>query len=61
MYVTPYKSILFLRFLRTSYNSMPWDCPAMLKSRIGMGVVSNRWKSIIYLFRGYIFIGSREI
>ena len=43
MYMNPQKSILLLKFLRTSYNSISWGCPDMLKSRSG---VSNRWESI---------------
>ena len=31
MSVNPQKSILLLRFLRTSYNSMSWGCEGMLK------------------------------
>ena len=42
MFVNPYKSIPFLILLRTSYNSMSWGCPNMLKSRSDMDVVSNR-------------------
>ena len=33
---------LLLRFLRTSYNSISWRCPGMLKSRSDTVVVSNR-------------------
>ena len=40
---------------------MSWGCPGMLKSSSGMDVVSNRWESIISLFRDYIAIGSRDI
>ena len=40
---------------------MSWGCPNMLKSRSSMDVVSNRWESIISLFRGYIPLGSRDI
>ena len=46
---------------RTSYNSMSWDCPGMLKSTSSMEVVSNRWESIRSLLRGYIPLGSRNI
>ena len=45
MFVDPYKSILLLRFQRTSYNSMYWGCPGILKSSGGMDVISNRWES----------------
>ena len=31
MSVNPYKSILLLRFLKASYNSMSWGYPDMLK------------------------------
>ena len=31
MFVNPLKSILLLRFLRTSYNSMSRGCPDILK------------------------------
>ena len=41
MSVNPQRSILLLRFLRTSYNSMPWGFPAMLKSRSGIDMVSR--------------------
>ena len=41
--------------------SMSWGCPDMLKSRSGMDVVSNRWESIMPLFRGYIPLGPRYI
>ena len=58
MSVNLYKSILLLRFLRTSYNSLYWGCPGMLNNRSGMNMVSDRWESII---RDYIPIGSREI
>ena len=54
------KSILLLRFLRTFYNSMSWGCPGIFESSRGMDVVSNRWESIISLFRDYIPIGSRD-
>ena len=53
--------MLFLRFLKTAYNSMSCGCPGILKSRSGMDVVSNRWESIISLFKGYIALGSRDI
>ena len=39
---------------------MSWDCPGILKSRIGKDVVSNSWKSIKSLFRAYIHLGSRD-
>ena len=61
MFLNPQKSILLLRFLRNSYNSMSWVCPGILKSSCGMDVVSNRWKYIISLFRDYIPIGYRDI
>ena len=63
MLVNLHKSILLLnlRFLRTSYTSMSWDCPGMFKSNSDMDVVSNGWGSIIYLFRNYNPIGSRDI
>ena len=59
--VNPSKSILFLRFLRTSYKSMSWGCPGMLKSNSGMDVISSRWESITSLFRGYIPLGFRDM
>ena len=40
---------------------MSWGCPGMLKSSSDMDVVSNGWESIIYLFRNYNPIGSRDI
>ena len=52
---------LLLRFLRTSYNRVSWGCPGILKSRSGMDMISNRWESIISLFRNCIPIGSRDI
>ena len=63
MLVNLYKLILLLnlRFLRTSYNSKSWGCPGMLKSSSDMDVVANGWESIIYLFRNYNPIGSRDI
>ena len=61
MSVNLQKSIPLLRFLRTSYNRMSWDCPGMLKSRSGTDVVSNRWESIRSLFKGYISHRSRDI
>ena len=61
MSVNPWKSTPVLRFLRTSYNSMSWGCPGMLKSRSDIDVISNRWESIRYLFRGYIPLGARDI
>ena len=33
----------------------------MLKSKSGMDMVSNRWESMISLFRDYIPIGYRDI
>ena len=50
----PQKSILLLRFLRTFYNSMSWGCRRLLKSKSGVNVVSNRWKSIISLHPPWI-------
>ena len=61
MLVNSQKSILLLRFLRTCYNSMYQGCPGILKSSSGIDVVSNRWQSIISLFRDYIPFGSRDI
>ena len=40
---------------------MFWACPRMLKSTSGMEVVSNRRKSIMYLFRGYVPLGFIDI
>ena len=40
---------------------MSWGCQGMLKGRSGMDMVSDRWESIIFLFRDYIAIGSRDI
>ena len=42
MPVNRYKSILLFRFLQTSYSSMTWGCPGILKSGSGMDLVSNR-------------------
>ena len=53
MSVSSWKSIILLTFLRTSYNSMSWGCPGILKNRSGIDVVSNRWESIMSLFTGY--------
>ena len=61
MSANPQKSILLLRYLKTSYNSMSWGWPGMLKIMSCMDVISNRWESIISLFRGYIPFGSRDI
>ena len=61
MFVNPEKSIPFLIFLRTSYNIIPLGFPGMLNSRSDMDVVSNRWRSIRYFFRGCISLGSRDI
>ena len=41
----PSKSILVLRFLRTSYNSRSLGCPGILKSSTGTDVISKRQKS----------------
>ena len=60
MSMNPYKSILFLTFLKTK-SSMYWGCPGMLKSISDMDMVPNRSESIISLFRDYIAIGSGEI
>ena len=59
--VNPWKSITLLRFLRTSYNSMSWGFPGMLKSRIDLDVVSNSWESIRSFFRRCIPLGARDI
>ena len=40
---------------------MSWGCPGMLKSSSELDVVSNRWESIRFLFRGYIPLGARDI
>ena len=61
MFANPYKLISLLTLLKTSYNSMSWGCPGMLKSRSDMDVVSNRWESIRSLFKGYIPHGARDI
>ena len=61
MSVNPFKSMLLLRVLRNSYNSMSCGCPVILKSMSGMDVVSNRWESVISSLRGYIPLGSRDI
>ena len=39
---------------------MSWGRPGMFKSRNDMDLVSNRWESIISLFRGYIPFGFRN-
>ena len=61
MLVNPYKPILLLRFLRTSYNSMFCGFPGILKSSSTMDVVTNRWDSAVPLFRDYITGSSRDI
>ena len=61
MSVNQWKSIPISRFLRAFYNSMSWGCTGMIKSRNYMNVVSNRWESIRFLFRGYIVLGARDI
>ena len=40
---------------------MSWGCPDLLKSKKGMGMVSNGWESTISLFRDYNPFGSRDI
>ena len=37
MSANPWKLISLCRFLRTSYNSMYWGCPGILKSGSDMG------------------------
>ena len=40
---------------------MSWGYQSILKSKSGMDVVSNRWESIMSLFRSYISLGSEDI
>ena len=61
MSMNPYKSILFLTFLKTTKSSMYWGCPGMLKSISDMDMVPNRSESIISLFRDYFAIGSGNL
>ena len=40
---------------------MSWGFPGMLKRRSDKDVVSNRWESIRFVFRGSIPLASRDI
>ena len=57
--VNPWKSILLLRFLTTSYDSMSRIAQAC--SNLGVTLVWFPSEENLYLFRGYIPLGSRNI